>query len=102
MTNNNTTQQNSCLARIYGQSGVLKDLLKKIDDPKIYTLENVLQFRKNYAVVRQEKLNDSIAQVKLQISKMMVEMNQLKFEKEGVIKSKSEELDQTISRLEGE
>ena len=102
MTNDNIAEQNSYSARTYGQSGALKDLLKKIDAPKIQTLEDVLQFRKNYAVVRQKKVNNSIAQVKLQISKMTLEMNQLRLESDEVIQSKSEELNQTISRLEGE
>ena len=100
MTNDNIAEQNSHSARIYGQSGALKDLLKKIDAPKIQALEDVLRFRKNYAAVRQEKLDDSIAQVKLRISKMLAEMNQLKLERDEVLKSKSEELNQTISHLE--
>ena len=82
MTNSETAEQNFHSARIYGQSGALKDLLKQIDDPKIQTLEDVLQFRKNYAVVCQKKVNDSVAQVKLQISKMMAEMNQLMLQRE--------------------
>ncbi len=102
MTNNNITEQNSYSARTYGQSGTLEDLLKKVDDPKINALEDVLQFRKNYAVVRQKKVSDSIAQVKLQISKMTTEMNQLTLERDEAIKIKSEELNQTISRLESE
>lgn len=102
MTDNDIAEQNSHSAQIYGQSGALKDLLKKIDDPKIQALEDVLYFRKNYAVVRQKKMNDSIAQVKLQIQKMKIEINQLKLERDEAIKSKSEELNQTISRLGGE
>jgi hypothetical protein len=102
MTNDNMTEQNSYSAKIHGQSGALKDLLQKIHDPKIQVLKDVLHFRKNYAVVRQKKMNDSIVQVKLQIQKMMVELNQLKLERDEVIKNKSEELNQTISRLEGE
>jgi FtsZ-binding cell division protein ZapB len=102
MTNNDISEQNSYSARIYGQSGALKDLLEKIDDPKLHALEDVLQFRKDYAVVRQKKLDDSIAQVRLQIPEMKDEMNQLTLERDEVIKSKSEELNQAISRLEDE
>lgn len=100
MTNSETAEQNFHSARIYGQSGALKDLLKEIDDPKIQTLEDVLQFRKNYAVVCQKKVNDSVAQVKLQISKMMAEMNQLMLQRDVVNKSKSEEQNKIISHLE--
>lgn len=102
MTNNSIAEQNSLSARIYGQSGALKDLLKKIHDPKIQTLEHVLHFRKKYAAARQKKMNDSIEQVKLQIQEMMAGMNRLTLERDGAIKSRSEELNQTISRLEGE
>lgn len=101
MTNNEIAEQYFHSARIYGQSGALKDLLRKIDAPKIQTLEDVLQFRKNYAVVCQTKVNDSVAQVKLQITKMMAEMNQLILQRDGANKSKSEELNKTISHLEG-
>jgi uncharacterized protein YdcH (DUF465 family) len=102
MTNNNIVEQNSLSARVYGQSGALKDLLRKIHDPKIQTLEHVLHFRKNYAAVRQKKVNDSVEQVKLLIQKMTCEMNQLTLERDEAIKSRSEMLSQTISRLESE
>ncbi|OQA56952.1 MAG: Nuclease-related domain protein [Candidatus Omnitrophica bacterium ADurb.Bin277] len=102
MTNNNIAEQNSLSARIYGQSGALKDLLEKIHDPKIQALEHVLHFKKNYAAVRQKKMNESIEQVRLQIQKMMGEMKQLTLERDEAVKSKSEELNQTISRLAGD
>lgn len=102
MTNNHIAEQNFHSARTCGQSGALKDLLKKIDAPKIQSLDHVLRFRKNYAVVRQKKVSDSIADVKLQISKMMVELNQLTLKRDEAIKNKSEELNQAISQLEAE
>jgi hypothetical protein len=102
MPNNDINEHNSCSARMYGQSGALKDLLEKVDDPKINDLEDVLRFRKDYAVVRQKKVDDSVAQVKVQISEMLTEINRLKLESEELIKGKSEELNQTISRLDGE
>lgn len=101
MTNNNiSTDQNSNSARIYGQSGALNDLLEKVDDPNILALEDILLFRKNYEVVRKKMVIDSIAQVKLEISKMISEMNQVTLERDDLIKSKSEELNKTISLLE--
>jgi len=102
MLDNDIDEQNTSLPKVYGHSGALEDLLRKVGDPEINDLEDVLQFRKDYAGVRQKKVDDSIAQVKVHISEMLAEMNRLKLEKEELIKSKSEELNQTITRLHGE
>jgi hypothetical protein len=98
----NSPEHNYSSAKIYGQSGVLKDLLKKIEDSKITTLEDVLQFRKDYANARRKMVADSIAEIKLQISKMVTELHRLKYERDEAIKIKSEEQNQAIARLEGE
>lgn len=100
MNNVNAVEQNS--ARVYGQSGALKDLLKQIHAPRIQSLEDVLHFKKNYAVVRQKKMDESIAQVELQIQKMKADLNQLTLKRDEAIKKASEELNQKISHLEGD
>jgi hypothetical protein len=41
--------------KIHGQAGALTDLLKIIDDSRMHGLDDVFQFRNNYAVVRQKK-----------------------------------------------
>lgn len=102
MTNNNIFKQNSYSPRIHGQSGALRDLLEKIDAPNMHTLDDVIQFKKNYTAERQKKVNDSIEQVKLQIPRMIAEVSRLALERDEVIKNKLERLNQRISCLEME
>ncbi len=100
MNSNDIHKKNSYSAKIHGQSGALRDLLEKIDAPDMYTLDDIIQFRKNYTAERQKKVNDSIEQVKLQIPRMIAEVSRLTLERDEAIKSKSEKLNQRISCLE--
>lgn len=64
------------------------------------SIEDVIEFRKNYVKERQKKIDDSVLQVKLQIPKLNAEKDRLTLERERSIKDKTEEFNQEIIRLQ--
>jgi hypothetical protein len=87
-------------ARIHGISGAQRDLIERIDHPEINDLEDCAHYKKNYPILREKMIIASLARVKVHLSDLETALGRKRLERELALKSKTDELNRTLHRLE--